>query len=272
MLIAVFPRAGAAPAGRNAVDPASARSRIPLTDELAEMLDPLAADFPPGPRAVASPIDPRLGLDAASEGPATAAGPTATPAAPSVSAPEPTAQPASDATAFPTMLPTAVSTPAPTPVPTATPTPVAAGPAPDAEQVSSDVVLAPREELLLAAMNAARAEAGLSTLIARGDLTSVARARSEEMIRLDYFAHFHPDGHSAYELLAEAGVTFSAAGENLVKTYGDAEQSVAIGFEALMGSATHRDNILKAVYSRVGVGSFTSADGITIITAIFTDR
>lgn len=92
------------------------------------------------------------------------------------------------------------------------------------------------------------------------------------MTRLGYFAHFHPEGRSAYELLAAAGVTFSAAGENLVKTYGDIQESVAIGFEALMNSSGHRDNILKPAYTRVGVGSFTSEDGVTIITVVFTDR
>ncbi len=121
-------------------------------------------------------------------------------------------------------------------------------------------------------MNEVRAAAGLSTLVARADLVDVARARSNEMTELDYFAHFHPDGKSAYQLLAEAQITFSAAGENLVKTYGDVERSVEIGFEALMNSPTHRDNILKPAYNMVGVGSRTNAEGTTIITAIFTDR
>ena len=126
--------------------------------------------------------------------------------------------------------------------------------------------------MLLAAMNQARAAAGLDPVTPRSDLTAVARARSHEMIRLDYFAHFHPDGHSAYELLADADITFAAAGENLVKTFGDIAHSIEIGFEALMNSPTHRANILKPNYTRVGVGSSSDANGMTIITTIFTDR
>ena len=121
-------------------------------------------------------------------------------------------------------------------------------------------------------MNDARTAAGLATVVPRSDLTAVARTRSEEMIRLDYFAHFHPDGHSAYELLANAGITFSAAGENLVKTFGDVQHSVDIGFEALWNSPTHQANILKPTYTRVGVGSHVGDDGTVIITTIFTDR
>jgi len=156
------------------------------------------------------------------------------------------------------------------PTPSPTPTEVAGPPVQPAE--SAAVALLPREALLLVAMNDARVAAGLAPVAARADLTGVARARSEEMVRMDYFAHFYPGGHAAYELLANAGVTFSAAGENLVKTFGDVQHSVDIGFEALWGSPTHRANILKPVYTQVGVGSHTDDDGLTIITTIFTDR
>ncbi|MDA0351693.1 MAG: CAP domain-containing protein [Chloroflexi bacterium] len=187
--------------------------------------------------------------------------------------PAPEARPTATAapTVAPTQVPVATQTPAPTPTPqpAATP-PVAAGP--PVVDTSGGVALSARESLLLAAMNRARLDAGLSPVTARADLTSVARARSEEMIRLGYFAHFFPGGHSAYELLANAGVTFSAAGENLVQSFGDVQLSVEIGFEALMNSPTHRANILKGAYTRVGVGSYVGEDGTVIITSIFTDR
>jgi len=183
--------------------------------------------------------------------------------APAVSEPIAGPTPAPAPTVGPRPTPTPVSTP--TPAPTATPV---AGP----PLAASTAGLSPRESLLLVAMNDARAAAGLPAVVPRADLTEVARARSEEMIRLDYFAHFHPEGHSAYELLASAGITFAAAGENLVKTFGDVQHSVDIGFQALWDSPTHQANILKATYTRVGVGSYTSDDGTTIITTIFTDR
>jgi uncharacterized protein YkwD len=132
--------------------------------------------------------------------------------------------------------------------------------------------LAPREALMLAAINDARVEAGALPLSPRADLTAVARSRSEEMVRLDYFAHFHEGGRSAYELLDAAGITFASAGENLVKTPGDVERSVELGFAALMASSTHRDNILMPLYTQAGIGSATGEDGISIITMIFTDR
>jgi uncharacterized protein YkwD len=218
---------------------------VALTDGLLEGYHP--------PTLVTAPdvTPPEDGQPEAQPVPPAAAGPT----------PASTATPTITPTVTPTVVPTPVPTPIATPVPTVVP-----------PQPVSNLVLSPREALLLAAMNEARVAAGLSALVPRADLTEVARARSEEMTRLGYFAHYHPDGTSAYQLMAEAGITFSAAGENLVKTFGDVEHSVEIGFQALMNSSTHRDNILKAVYARVGVGSFTSDDGVTIITVVFTDR
>ena len=248
------------------------------TDLLAAALTAGAAPAPPAvpateprptapgdaPLAGRDPDDPTEALStpeaAPTPEPTPQPAPAATPQPVPHPTPQPTSQPAPEATPRPAATPTPASTP--------TPQPTVAGPPP----APAGVQLTPRETLLLAAMNEARAAAGLGALTPRADLTDVARARSEEMVRLDYFAHFHPDGHSAYELLAAAGVTFSAAGENLVKTFGDARHSVDVGFQALWDSPTHRANILKPTYTRVGVGSQVGDDGTVVITTIFTDR
>ena len=244
VLRAVFPPNEPPSLARRLLIPEERPNWLPPADELAAARPPqLEADAP-------------YSEDGPSAGPPPAPRPVAIPAATPV---QPTATPTEVAKAGPTPVATLpVATPSPTPTAALPPEP--------------SLVLSPREALLLDAINDVRAAGGLSPLVPRADLTEVARARSEEMIRLDYFAHFHPLGRSAYELLAEEGITFSAAGENLVKTYGDVAHSVEIGFEALMGSPGHRDNILKPVYVRVGVGSFTSDDGVTVITTIFTDR
>lgn len=261
------------------------------SDELAETADllTLALTLPsaPAPAESALASDPSTPTPTSDTTAPRAAGPdpapptSARPTPVATATPRPVTTPTPQPTPEPTVLPTAVPTPRPTPAPPAAPTSaptaiptlvptVAAGPT--AAPPPAGVSLTPRETLLLAAMNDARAAIGLRAVLPRADLTGVARARSEEMIRLDYFAHFHPDGTSAYELLASAGVTFSAAGENLVKTFGDVQHSVEIGFQALWDSPTHQANILKSTYTRVGVGSSVGDDGTVIITTIFTDR
>ena len=121
-------------------------------------------------------------------------------------------------------------------------------------------------------MNVERIANGLPALIAKDQLTSVARWRSEEMVELDYFAHFYSGGTSAYEFLAQAGARFSTAGENLAKVGGDEHESVATAIKALMESPTHRDNILDPDFVRVGVGAVTSESGVTVFTMIYADR
>ena len=133
-------------------------------------------------------------------------------------------------------------------------------------------VLSPREEGLLREMNREREQFGLEPLVASAVLTGIARARSRDMTEQQYFGHFHPDGISVYALLQAAGVRYAAGGENLAKVAGDVEHSVRSAIEALMESDSHRENILNPRYRFIGVGSVTDDSGITILTAVFTDR
>lgn len=165
--------------------------------------------------------------------------------------------------------------------PAATPTVAPAGPLAGAVPQPATPAVAPsggtatysaRELGLFNAMNEQRVANGLAPLVAKDVLTTVARLRSEEMVRLDYFAHFYPGGTSAYTLLQQQGATFNKAGENLAKVAGDETESVAVAIDALMASPTHRANILEPDFTRVGVGAVTDENGVTVFTTIFADR
>ena len=120
-------------------------------------------------------------------------------------------------------------------------------------------------------MNDERRRLGLPALQLTSQLTSVARLRSEDMIANADFAHFGPNGQSAYALLSQFGALFTAGGENLARVSGGAAESVTIAFDGLARSPTHRVNIVDARFTRVGVGAVTDSQGITIFTTIFTD-
>jgi uncharacterized protein YkwD len=206
--------------------------------------------------------------------------PSAPAAEPLVAAP-PIAEPPiaeSPAAATPVAEPPAAATPIAEP-PVAANASVTPAPPPDvvlttAEPASAIAApeLSAREAGLLAAMNKEREALGLPALVPNVALTDVARARSRDMIDKNYFAHFYEGGVSAYSLLSAAGVSYSAAGENLAKVAGDEEQSVRAAIEALMRSPSHRDAILDPRYRFVGVGVATDDAMITIFTTIFTDR
>ncbi|MCC6312624.1 MAG: CvpA family protein [Thermomicrobiales bacterium] len=108
---------------------------------------------------------------------------------------------------------------------------------PDAERALFDLV------------NAERARAGLRSVAVDDELTSVARAHSEEMFRLGYFDHRSPISGDPADRLTAAGISYFISGENLALA-----PSAAKAHDGLMASPGHRANILNPSYTRLGIG------------------
>lgn len=104
-------------------------------------------------------------------------------------------------------------------------------------------------ENLLALVNQERRERGLTELRWDGKLAAIALAHSKDMLARNYFAHEDPEGRSATQRAAEAGVTYMILGENLAfaKTLPQAHRG-------LMKSPGHRENILRPEFRRLGIG------------------
>ncbi|HEY0003684.1 MAG TPA: CvpA family protein [Pyrinomonadaceae bacterium] len=105
------------------------------------------------------------------------------------------------------------------------------------------------EARMLALVNEERAKAGLKPLSPDPELTEVARHHSTDMFERGYFAHVSPEGHSPFDRMREAGVTFIIAGENLALA-----PTLSIAHHGLMNSPGHRANILRPQYGRLGIG------------------
>ena len=149
------------------------------------------------------------------------------------------------------------------------PEPVAAMPA-AVSQPREFVSVEDRAVELLAAMNAARAQAGLEPLAWDSDLAAVALARAGDLIEHDYFDHYGPDGRSAFSELAARGIRYGLAGENLARNNYAEAKTVQAAFQGLMGSPGHRANILEPRFSRVGVAA-VRAGRVWLYVTIFTD-
>ena len=106
---------------------------------------------------------------------------------------------------------------------------------------------------LLDSMNAARVAEGLPALVSDDTLVAVAMRRAEDLVANDYFAHYGPDGGSAFSELAARGVNYALAGENLARNNYLESKTVAAAFEGLMASPGHRANILEPRFTKVGV-------------------
>src|SRR5439155_12501136 len=79
------------------------------------------------------------------------------------------------------------------------------------------------ERQLFDLVNEERGKAGLAVLAWDERLVPVARAHSEEMLKLKYFSHESPIAGSPLDRLKAAAITYARAGENLAYA-----QSVAV--------------------------------------------
>lgn len=132
------------------------------------------------------------------------------------------------------------------------------------------------EAEMLRLVNQARAEGGAEARGARPLLwdagaAQVARAHCHDMIRRGFFDHVNPDGAGPADRLREAGVPFTACGENLAL-----HPSVPGAHAAFMdeppNEQNHRGNILQPAFTHVGIGVVGGQDGMLFIAEEFLAR
>jgi uncharacterized protein YkwD len=99
-------------------------------------------------------------------------------------------------------------------------------------------------------MNEHRSSVGCPALTWSAAVAAVAQAHSEDMVARDFFSHTNPDGDSPFDRLHDAGISYSAAAENIAYGYPTAE-SVLDGW---LGSSGHRANIENCSLTEHGVG------------------
>ncbi|MDO7786342.1 CAP domain-containing protein [Desulforamulus aquiferis] len=114
---------------------------------------------------------------------------------------------------------------------------------------SSSGVITAEEQAMLNLINKERAAAGLQPLTTDAKLTQLARMKAQDMIDNNYFAHQSPTYGSPFDMMKNNGVTYRFAGENLAGA-----NDVNTAHKNLMNSPSHKANILKAEYTKVGIG------------------
>ncbi|MGG0736476.1 CAP domain-containing protein [Niallia taxi] len=106
------------------------------------------------------------------------------------------------------------------------------------------------EKQVVELTNAERAKNGLPALTLDTNLSKVARAKSEDMSKNNYFDHTSPTYGSPFAMMKQFGISYKAAGENIAKGQTTPEQVV----KAWMNSEGHRANILSDKFTHIGVG------------------
>lgn len=100
-------------------------------------------------------------------------------------------------------------------------------------------------------VNQERVRNGLGTVVRNETLEDQATQYACEMIAFDFFAHVNPVTQSTLSVRAEEfGYDFRVVGENLAAGQRTPEQA----FADWMASPSHRQNVLDARFTEIGVG------------------
>ncbi|MEL6891980.1 MAG: CAP domain-containing protein [Actinomycetota bacterium] len=125
--------------------------------------------------------------------------------------------------------------------------------------------LDPLLQSVLDLTNAERARVGLAPLQHNALLTQAAQLHSEDQARRDTLTHYGPNGESPGDRIAATGYRFRTWAENAAMGYRTAE-SVMDGW---MNSPGHRDNVLRASVTEIGLGLAYTPSGVPYWTQVF---
>ncbi|MGN4423964.1 CAP domain-containing protein [Bacillus cereus group sp. MYBK30-1] len=112
------------------------------------------------------------------------------------------------------------------------------------------------EQRVVELTNAERTKQGLPALQIDTELSKVARIKSEDMQKNNYFDHNSPTYGSPFDMMKKFGISYKSAGENIAQGQRTPEEVV----QAWMNSAGHRANILNSGFTHIGVGYVESGN------------
>lgn len=121
---------------------------------------------------------------------------------------------------------------------------------------------------LLARLNAARQQHGLTPLTRNPILDALASFRSTDMATHNYFSHTAPDGSTVFSYLPATGLPWRAAGETLQRNNFPTPQAAAEAARSLLASPSHRAILLDPRFSHVGIACVTDPRGMHYFTVI----
>ena len=136
-----------------------------------------------------------------------------------------------------------------------------------AQPVALSQAILDMEQRVLDQVNEERSARGLTVLVMDEALREVARAHSEDRVARGFFSHINPDGQDPFDRMADAGITYSWAGENLAMNNTRPQADVAVA--SWMISESHRENLFLAQFNRAGVGVAGTSAGLYYFTMDF---
>ncbi|HBN85576.1 MAG TPA: SCP-like extracellular protein [Clostridiales bacterium] len=117
------------------------------------------------------------------------------------------------------------------------------------EPVLKKMKLSKDEQAMLKLVNDERQKQGLAALEVNETLMDTARAKANDMVENNYFAHQSPKFGSPFDMMKEHDLEFRSAGENIA-----GNKTVEGAFKAWMKKEGNKSNILNPDYKYIGIG------------------
>jgi len=136
--------------------------------------------------------------------------------------------------------------------------------------IPTEATLSDYENQVAALINSVRVENGLNALAADETLISIAKTRSEDMVTRGYFSHYTPEGTNVFALMKGSNFSYRYAGENLAQSQPASIGSPDAFLNAWLNSPSHRANIFRAQYNKIGVGMIENGDR-RVVTTVFSN-
>lgn len=124
------------------------------------------------------------------------------------------------------------------------------------------------EKQVIELVNQERAKNGLKPLKANWELSRVARFKSNDMRDRNYFSHDSPTYGSPFTMIKAFGISYRAAGENIAAGQTTAWEVM----QSWLKSPGHRQNVLNAGFTEIGVGYSSGGSYRTYWTQMFIQR
>jgi uncharacterized protein YkwD len=128
------------------------------------------------------------------------------------------------------------------------------------------------QQQMIDGTNAQRQANGLPLLQADDELTQIALAHAQDMVKRGYFAHVTPEGVNLRTRFEQHAVEANWIGENIQRNTEPEDKTVASAINWLMDSPDHRANILNERFNHLGVGVVEEPPGWYTFVQVFAER
>lgn len=131
-------------------------------------------------------------------------------------------------------------------------------------QTNTSIDVSTLEHQIHDQINIQREQVGLKQLSYDKALAKVARDHSQDMATNNYFDHDSPSGETMESRIHNAKIPCWAMGENIEQSNISTPNLLDSIIQTWMDSSGHRENILRSLFMREGIGVSVSGDNIFI--------